>query len=73
MLVSGPLGDLSARLGKFLDDENGATMVEYGLLVALIAVGAIAAFSALGGSVITLFGSPGADTLESAASTASGS
>lgn len=36
-------------------DEEGATMVEYGLMVALIAVVSIGAVTALGGSLNTLF------------------
>jgi pilus assembly protein Flp/PilA len=37
-------------------EEDGATMVEYGLLVALIAMVAFAAVSALGINVNTLYG-----------------
>jgi len=37
------------------NDETGASMVEYGLLLALIAVIAIVAVKALGGSVSTKF------------------
>jgi pilus assembly protein Flp/PilA len=40
---------------KFNRDERGASMVEYGLLLALIAVIAIVAVKALGGSVSTKF------------------
>jgi pilus assembly protein Flp/PilA len=40
---------------KFARDERGASMVEYGLLLALIAVIAIVAVKALGGSVSTKF------------------
>jgi pilus assembly protein Flp/PilA len=40
---------------KFAADERGASMVEYGLLLALIAVIAIVAVKALGGSVSTKF------------------
>jgi len=40
---------------KFASDERGASMVEYGLLLALIAVIAIVAVKALGGSVSTKF------------------
>lgn len=36
---------------KFVAGENGATMVEYGLIVALIAVVAIAAVTAVGTGV----------------------
>lgn len=40
---------------KFSSDERGASMVEYGLLLALIAVIALVAVKALGGSVSTKF------------------
>jgi pilus assembly protein Flp/PilA len=38
-----------------LRDEAGATMVEYGLLVALIAMVALVAITALGKNLSTLF------------------
>jgi pilus assembly protein Flp/PilA len=38
-------------------DEDGASMVEYGLLVALIALAAFAAVQALGINLSTLFNS----------------
>jgi pilus assembly protein Flp/PilA len=42
---------------KFASDERGASMVEYGLLLALIAVIAIVAVKALGDGVSTKFSS----------------
>ena len=42
---------------KLIRDEEGATMVEYGLLVALIALVAITAVTTLGKSVSSLFNS----------------
>jgi Flp pilus assembly pilin Flp len=39
----------------FRNDEEGASLVEYGLLVALIACACIAAITALGGSISGLF------------------
>jgi len=42
---------------KFASDERGASMVEYGLLLALLAVIAIVAVKALGTSVSTKFSS----------------
>ena len=38
-----------------LRDDRGATMVEYGLMVALIAIVAFASVTAFGGSVSGLF------------------
>jgi pilus assembly protein Flp/PilA len=46
---------LQAKLG--VDGERGANMVEYGLLLALIAVIAIVAVRALGENVSTKFSS----------------
>ncbi len=40
---------------KFLKDESGATMVEYAVLVALIAVAAIAIIVTVGGQVNNAF------------------
>ena len=39
----------------FLDDESGATAIEYGLIAALISVAAIAAMGAMGDSLQSLF------------------
>jgi len=46
---------VSKVVGRFVRDERGATMLEYGLLVGLIAIVAIAAIGALGGSLSTFF------------------
>ncbi|MFJ6453684.1 Flp family type IVb pilin [Paenarthrobacter sp. NPDC091669] len=40
---------------RFTKDEKGATMVEYGIMVAGIAVLVIAAVFALGGEILGLF------------------
>jgi pilus assembly protein Flp/PilA len=40
---------------KMLRDEEGATMVEYGLLLALIAMVALAAVKLIGTNLSTLF------------------
>lgn len=40
---------------RFMNDESGATAIEYGLIAALISVGIIAAASTLGNSLKTLF------------------
>ncbi|NBB82410.1 MAG: Flp family type IVb pilin [Alphaproteobacteria bacterium] len=40
---------------NFLKDESGATAIEYGLLIALIAVAIIAAIGTLSGGLQTLF------------------
>jgi pilus assembly protein Flp/PilA len=44
-------------LKTMIRDEEGATMVEYGLLVALIALVAIVGVKTLGGNLLALFNS----------------
>ena len=39
---------MSKFVSKFMNDESGATAIEYGLIVALIAVVVITAFTTLG-------------------------
>jgi pilus assembly protein Flp/PilA len=46
-------------VARFMNDESGATAIEYGLIAALIAVGIIAAATVLGGSLSNLFNSIG--------------
>lgn len=41
------------RLGQIWKDERGATAIEYGLIVALIAVAAIVSLQALGNELST--------------------
>jgi pilus assembly protein Flp/PilA len=40
---------------RLIKDESGATAIEYGLIAGLVAVAIIAALTALGGSLDTLF------------------
>ncbi len=42
-------------VARFVNDESGATAIEYGLIAALIAVGIILAATTLGGSLSDLF------------------
>jgi pilus assembly protein Flp/PilA len=42
---------------QFFKDESGASLVEYGLLIALIGVTAIGAISLLGDSIAGIFSS----------------
>jgi pilus assembly protein Flp/PilA len=44
-------------VAAFFFDDHGATAIEYGLIAALIAIGAIASFSMLGNGLTNLFGS----------------
>ena len=39
----------------FINDENGATAIEYGLIAALVAVGLIVALSVLGNNLSNQF------------------
>jgi pilus assembly protein Flp/PilA len=43
------LDAIRKNLRKLLADDRGATAIEYGLIVAMIAVAAIGGFSAVGG------------------------
>ena len=42
-------------IAAFVRDESGATAIEYGVLAALLAMGLIAAFTAVGGGLEVLF------------------
>jgi pilus assembly protein Flp/PilA len=47
---------INAMILKFLYDEDGATAVEYVLIVAAIAVVVVGGIAAFGGQLTTLFG-----------------
>lgn len=42
-------------IGHFLDEEEGVTMIEYGLIAALISIVCIVAISAVGTNLNTVF------------------
>ena len=46
-----------SKFAKFLQDESGATAIEYGLIAAGIAVAIIAVVNTLGTQLNTMFGS----------------
>lgn len=46
---------MSKFMGRFVEDEAGATAIEYGLIASLIALGIIVAVTALGGRMNTIF------------------
>ncbi|HTT79272.1 MAG TPA: Flp family type IVb pilin [Stellaceae bacterium] len=50
-----------AILGRLLHDEAGATAIEYGLIAALIAVAAIAAFRLVGTNLSAVFNTVATD------------
>ena len=58
---------MCTKLAKFLNDESGATAIEYGLIAALVSVAAIGALTAMGNSLSTMF-----NTVSSALSSAAG-
>ncbi len=49
-------------LRRFLNDRNGATAIEYGLIIALLSVVIAGAVSNLGGKLYTLISSAAAAT-----------
>jgi pilus assembly protein Flp/PilA len=46
---------MTTTLTNMLHDENGATMVEYGLLIAFVAIVALVGIKLLGTGLSTLF------------------
>ena len=54
-----------SALKRFLNDENGATAIEYGLIAALVAVALIGTLGALEGSLTDKFTAIG-NTLDAA-------
>ncbi|HTV90481.1 MAG TPA: Flp family type IVb pilin [Stellaceae bacterium] len=51
----------NAMIQRLLRDENGATAIEYGLIAALIAVAAIAAFRLVGTNLSSIFNTVATD------------
>ncbi len=67
---------IKPHLQRFLVNESGATAIEYGLLVAMMAVVALVAFGVLGGGLQNLFGTSSGNNgaggvMEAAATTVS--
>ncbi len=46
---------MNTLIKNFINDENGATAIEYGLIAALIGVAIIATVRALGGELVETF------------------
>ena len=55
MMTNHGAKQMKALIKKFRNDESGASMVEYGLLVSLIAVVLIASITTLGTTLKTVF------------------
>ena len=53
-------------VNRFVNDESGATAIEYGLIAALISVGIIAAATTLGNGLSNLFNGIGGKLANSA-------
>jgi pilus assembly protein Flp/PilA len=53
-------------LNRLWKEEEGQDLVEYGLLVVLVALGAIAGMSTLANAINSTFGTAGADLTSSA-------
>ena len=47
---------MSKFVTRFLNDESGATAIEYGLIIALMATVVVTVFTALGGKLGDAFG-----------------
>jgi pilus assembly protein Flp/PilA len=43
-------------ISRFVQEDSGATAIEYGLIAALVSVAAIGALTAMGNSLSTMFG-----------------
>jgi pilus assembly protein Flp/PilA len=54
---------LKMAIAKFLKDEEGLTMVEYSIAGALVAAGAVGAFTTLGTNIVTQITGLAADVL----------
>jgi pilus assembly protein Flp/PilA len=50
-----------AIIRKLMQDDSGATAIEYGLIAALISVAAIGAFTAVGSSLTGIFNTVSSD------------
>jgi pilus assembly protein Flp/PilA len=55
------LFERNSSLARLLSDEAGATAIEYGLIAALIAVAAIAAFQLVGTNLTSVFNGVASD------------
>ena len=59
------------KFNRFLDDESGATAIEYGLIAALVSVAAITALTLMGNALKNIFNVV-KDALNTAATSAGG-
>ncbi|WP_419901669.1 Flp family type IVb pilin [Kiloniella sp.] len=47
---------MSKFVKSFIDNDSGATAIEYGLIAALVSVAAITALGSMGSSLVDIFG-----------------
>ncbi len=73
MSVDQTYGDLNMfdMIKTFINDESGATAIEYGLIAALVSVAAVVALQGLGSSLQSMFTTV-STTLNTATTSASG-
>jgi pilus assembly protein Flp/PilA len=57
-----------STIKNFINDESGATAIEYGLIAALVSVAAVAALSSMGTSLSNMFGVVGGELDKAVAS-----
>ena len=61
MKVKHKLHERNSTIARLLRDKSGATAIEYGLIAALIAVAAIAAFQLVGTNLTSVFDNVASD------------
>jgi pilus assembly protein Flp/PilA len=47
--------NIKTMIGKFMKEEDGATAIEYGIMIALISAGLVATVALIGGHLATAF------------------
>mgnify|MGYP000203425383 CR=1 FL=1 len=53
--MKGAVLSVFSLLGQLMDDERGQGMVEYGLIIALVAIAVIGVVTAMGGQLQSIF------------------
>lgn len=56
LIAKNGVADLKARIADLSRDDSGAAMIEYALLIGLVAIAGIAAFTALQGNLSAALG-----------------
>ncbi|QNE06162.1 Flp family type IVb pilin [Croceicoccus marinus] len=58
---------MTTMISRLLQDEQGATAIEYGLICALLAIAALAGLQSFAGSTITMWMKVSSETLDAKA------